>query len=778
MYFLRQGELMLEYNGINTQIYISLVTVCIVLLGLLYVKNRLVDNIVPSDHLITYLYINSFMLMASDIGWVFVEQGGNLSPAVVFFMCFLWYVFFIMAAFLWFLICNMQLNGFKIKTRFGIFMAFLPAVAVMGLLASSWWNGSIFSVSESGCYQRGPLFFVAYLVAFFYNIAAVVMCFLNAHNERGAQRNDSISLAFIPMPYLFTLCFQMATGFEYSFIGILASLSCYDVDYQRRDRRIKEQLNEALRIEQANIQMAQSLLNMAFWTMSFDETGKIDDVSLNPDFWCLLGFEDPTKFQRSREEWVNRLHPDDRERVLSAYNAALNDYSGNTPYNVEYRLLTKDNLYKWFSAKAKITRRSNGTPEFFSGLVRDINDRKEREIMEFAKKQAEAANEAKTVFLFNMSHDIRTPMNAITGFAAMAKKHFDDKKLVSDCIEKIDVAGQHLLRLINDVLDMARIESGNINIEEARADIIERAEAICAICSQDAYNKGIKLSLHHEGVNDRFVIADEMHINQIIMNVLSNAIKFTDAGGSVDYTIKQLNERSDGSTEYLFSIEDTGIGMSQEFVEKIFDAFSRERTSTVSGIEGTGMGMSIVKKLVDMLNGSIKVSSAIGKGTKVDIVLPLYVVEPDEIVEEIDEDSDSDFKGLRVLLAEDNEMNREIAKTILEDKQIMVEEAEDGDIAVQMVRDAEEGYYDLILMDIQMPRMDGLEASRQIRNLPDKKGQKIPIIALTANAFEDDQKKSMAAGMDAHLAKPIDVDALFKTIKHYVQRPKQISLFN
>ena len=386
-----------------------------------------------------------------------------------------------------------------------------------------------------------------------------------------------------------------------------------------------------------------------------------------------------------------------------------------------------------------------------------------------AKSEAEVANKSKSTFLFNMSHDIRTPMNAVMGYTSVARKHIDNQSKVEDCLEKIDISSRHLLKLINDVLDMSRIETGNVVIDEKPINILQRSNEIMTMCHELAYEKKIRLEQHIINAQDTILMADELHLNQIMMNVLANAIKYTNEGGHVTFKVNQKPRDDISIAKYVFEIEDTGIGMSKEFLAHIFDAFSRERNSTVSGIEGTGLGMSIVKKLTEYLNGNIQISSELGKGTKVRIELPFKIVNRiEEVKKEVPESENTDLKSKRVLLVEDNEMNREIACEMLEDEGILVESAEDGDIAVDMVSRSRSGYYDFVLMDVQMPRMNGYEATKAIRSLGDKDLANIPIIAMTANAFAEDKKKAAEAGMNEHLAKPVRINELMTVLSRFV----------
>lgn len=404
-------------------------------------------------------------------------------------------------------------------------------------------------------------------------------------------------------------------------------------------------------------------------------------------------------------------------------------------------------------------------------LARDImRTRKEIHEKEIAEKalsdalaEAENANRAKTVFLNNMSHDIRTPMNAIVGFTGLAKTHIEDKELVGDYLDKISVSGQHLLSLINDVLDMSRIESGNVTIEETNVHLPDVIKDLRTITESDISSKKIGLSVDTHNVEHEDIVSDKLRLKQVLLNILSNAIKFTPEGGEISFSVSEKASSAENTANYEFRIKDNGIGMSESFKKTIFDSFTRERTSTVSGIQGTGLGMAITKNIVDMMGGEISVSSAEGEGSEFVVVLPLKISSVS--VKEETKSEMPDLTGKRVLLAEDNEMNQMIAEAILTEMGLSVEMAGDGAEAVEKVKDAAAGYYDIILMDIQMPKMDGYEAAKQIRAIDDEQKASVPIVAVTANAFEEDRKVAMEAGMNGHLAKPYDVPAIMETLK-------------
>ena len=519
--------------------------------------------------------------------------------------------------------------------------------------------------------------------------------------------------------------------------------------------------------------------------------------------------------------------------------------------------------------------------------------------LEIALQHEGAANRAKREFLFNMSHDIRTPMNAIIGFTSLAATHIDNREQVLDYLKKISTSSQHLLSLINDVLDMSRIESGKVKIEEKAVHLPDLVHDVRSIIQPNVSAKRLSLFIDTMDVENEDIITDPLRLNQILLNILSNAIKFTPTGGMISIRIAQKNGAPKGRGCYEFRIKDNGIGMSEEFQKHIFEAFSREESSTVSGIQGTGLGMSITKNIVDLMGGTIAIESEPGRGSEfiVDLCFALsgQKVEPKQIPQleglralVADDDTDTclsvstmlskigmrpewtisgkeavirtryaleqgdefsvyiidwlipdmngievvrqirkvigkscpiiiltaydwadieeeakaagvtafcekplflselrrvlaepfgaepapepsqpdaaDLKGKKLLLVEDNALNRELAQEILKEAGFAVDTAEDGEIAVQKMRQAAPGQYDLILMDIQMPKMDGYEATRQIRALPDAAKAGIPIFAMTANAFEEDRQNALKAGMDGHIAKPLDIPHLLHVL--------------
>ncbi|MDO4179446.1 MAG: response regulator [Phascolarctobacterium sp.] len=672
---------------------------------------------------------------------------------------------------------------------------------------------------------------------------------------------------------------------------------------QAREEAVR---NAKLAEEQADAYvLMHKALKSGMWSMNFDENGKMTEVFWSDEFRKMLGYKNEEDFPNVLSSWSDLLHAEDKEQVLENYFGTINDYSGVMTYDVQYRLKKKNGKWNWYHAAGKLSRRADGTPVRFIGLFIDVNEEHlKNDMLKNALYQAEQANRAKTIFLNNMSHDIRTPMNAIVGFTSLASAHLDNIEQVKEYLGKISVSSNHLLSLINDVLDMSRIESGKVQINERETPLADIMHDVKTIIQSQTRAKQLDLFIDTIDVVDEVVYCDKMRLNQVFLNLLSNAVKFTMPGGMVSVKVIQTAKALNGVASYEFRVKDTGIGMSKEFVEHVFEPFERERTSTVSGIQGTGLGMAISKNIIEMMGGTITVESEKGKGSEFIVSLrlkigskenvtllvpqlqglkvlvaddhfetcasvtkmlhqigmrsewttsgkeailrtklakeqndefaayiidwfmldmngietvrqirrlvgndkpiilltsydwheveeeareagvtafvskPLFISELKRVLTEpfmypknvqtVEEDTDA-FAGNSVLLVEDNDLNREIAVEILQERGLLVATAENGKEAVELMSKAAPGQYQLILMDIQMPIMNGYEATKEIRCLPDQTVANIPIIAMTADAFEEDRQHAFDVGMNGHITKPIDVTTLLKTISEFLK---------
>ena len=406
---------------------------------------------------------------------------------------------------------------------------------------------------------------------------------------------------------------------------------------------------------------------------------------------------------------------------------------------------------------------------------RDFTEEKKRELeqeeaLRQEKIKAEKANEAKSIFLFNMSHDIRTPMNAIVGYSQLMKKELTNPKLVH-YQEMIEQSSKLLLSIINNVLDMARVESGKMELDENYEVVGNISQLVCSAFAAEASRKNIELNII-VNVEHKHIIVDSTKMQEILSNLISNAIKYTSAGGKVTIDTKELPYDKEGYVLIQTKVSDTGIGMSEEFLPSLFELFTRERNTTLSKIPGTGLGMAIVKNFVDLMNGSIEVESELGKGSTFTITIPHKIANKDYTNRNIKDSNecDIDFMGKRILLAEDNELNAEITTTILSEMGFEVKAVEDGILCVNEIQHQPANTYDLILMDIQMPNMDGYKATHCIRRLLQPEKSNIPIIAMSANAFEEDKKKAFDVKMNDYITKPIDFQKMEEVLKHILSK--------
>ncbi len=506
----------------------------------------------------------------------------------------------------------------------------------------------------------------------------------------------------------------------------------------------------------------------SFVTHGDNITGVFDDV-INIHYSKVVS--------RHKEAYFNTFS---REALLKAHS------EGKKSVYLEYQQYGDDGIPHWLGTHTMFTENPYSSDVTEITISKNIDEQIYKEeqnkaALEKAINQANQANQAKSNFLSAMSHDIRTPMNAIVGFTHLALKENDFSVVKENYLPKIQTSGEHLLMLINDILEMSRIESGKIELKTAPYHIGEISMSISQVVESLAKEKKINL-VNECNITDYYIYCDKLRIHQIITNILSNAVKFTAEHGTISVTVKQENCDEQGYSIYEFNISDTGIGMSEEFLKNVFNPFEREKTSTVTRLEGTGLGLSIVKNLVDAMGGTISITSQINVGTNVKIRIKFRLVEPEKIVKTSEEDMlvqinieeiRSHFNGKRLLVAEDNELNLMITENILTEAGFIVETAEDGIYAVDMVKNAPtDDYYDAVLMDIQMPVMDGYEATQAIRSLESER-RNVKIIAATANAFESDVQAALKVGMNAHISKPIDIDELYRVLLREIVMNRQ-----
>lgn len=485
-----------------------------------------------------------------------------------------------------------------------------------------------------------------------------------------------------------------------------------------------------------------------------------------------------TQFIASRFE-TNLIAEEHREQLEEFLELShiLKQLESNDHVEFQYKRKGKNGTYEWCSTAITVAETVDGKTVAVTLAIRSIDEiihreEKQREMLSLAVERAEAANLAKSEFLSRMSHDIRTPMNAILGMITVAEMHIDEKERVIDALKKITVAGKHLLGLINEVLDMSRIESGRVSLTEKAFNLSDTIENLLNVFHSQIETKEMELHVNIVKLEHEDVIGDEQRLQQIFMNIMGNAVKFTPPKGRIDIQIEEKPSHVTGSGYYEFVFADTGIGMEKDYISQIFEPFSRAEDSRTDKIEGTGLGMSIAVNIARMMNGDIKVESTRGKGSK--FTVSVYLKHNRIIKTEVsaftalEAFQQKDYSGKRVLLVEDNELNMEVASELLSVVGIQVEQALDGKMAIDQVLEKEPGYYDLIFMDIQMPVMNGYEAAKAIRLCEREDLKQIPIIAMTADVFADDIRKSEAAGMNGHISKPIDIEKLEKMLQIWI----------
>ena len=477
----------------------------------------------------------------------------------------------------------------------------------------------------------------------------------------------------------------------------------------------------------------------------------------------------------------NFVYEEDQEFVRTAFSREkmLAELSEKRVYYLNYRICNGGRIryFQMKAVRAGSWNESRGVVLGFRNIDEETRNEMERtRQLEDALSSAKKASKAKSVFLSNMSHDIRTPMNAIVGFTNLAIAHMDQQSQVEEYLEKIKSSGNHLLSLINDVLDMSHIESGKMHIEEKLCSLPEILDGLYNILQADVKAKQLSLRIESVDILDEEIYCDKLRLDQVLLNLLSNAVKYTEKGGNIYVRVAETPGAMSGYANYEFLIKDTGIGMSEEFVTKIFEPFNRELDSTTSGIQGTGLGMAITKNIVEMMGGTISVKSEKGIGSEFKVSFTFRVNTGEKMIHMSEfenimslEEKLAEVPKGRILLAEDVELNQEIAATILGDAGFETEIAGNGQIAVEMLAKSEPGYYQVILMDVQMPVMNGYEATKEIRRMENKELASIPIIAMTANAFEEDKQEALRSGMNGHIAKPIDIDVLFGVLRQILK---------
>ena len=556
-------------------------------------------------------------------------------------------------------------------------------------------------------------------------------------------------------------CFQAHIVKEYEEGSHFAFLGFRSIDeIVQKERFYKDSLQKVNQALKHQLDMITSALPGGVKISNDDPEYSFKYVSEH--FAQMLGYDTPEELmEASGGTIVDLAHPDDLEQGIAQ---ALEQYSKADHYEITYRMRCKNGYWKYIEDRGHKIRKPDGVIEHWN-LILDKNELVEKTI---ALESEKKANQSKSDFLSRMSHDMRTPLNGIIGLMDICMKHPEDRILVDSSRLKARVAADHLLSLINDTLELSKLENEEVKLAKEDFYLPELLHEVETIAQMRADEECITIHFMDAPYSIPYpnLIGSSLHVKQIFLNLITNSIKYNHKNGTVDCYLKEEKE-SDERVLVDVTIKDTGIGMSEDFLKNIFRPFVQADQGARSQYKGTGLGMAIVKKLLDRMGGTIQIDSVENQGTTIHVVIPFEIAEEPAAVQEMSELPKENLSGCRILLAEDNELNREIAAFLLKDEGISVTEAEDGQQAVECFLKMPEGYYDAVLMDIMMPVMDGYQAARAIRGSGKKDAEMIPIVAITANAFAEDKRKTMEAGMDAHLSKPLNVQELMDTIRKF-----------
>lgn len=763
--------------------------ICLFVMIILYMRIITgVDRSEKRDHYVNIMVIGMIYL-ALDVVWGIIYD--NLLPVPSVLQPAIYAAYYSASAILsyrWFVYVEYMQDSIFYRNRLVSTLAKIPVNAVVILSVLSIWRGYFFYIDEQGAYCRGDWYIPQLVMTYGYLVFSAIKVFgrLFLTKSFEKQNNYLIMLSYFVFPVVFGILQVTEPEMPYLCIGIaMATLQTYlfNVNFEQERELSTSKIHSFTRL-------FISSYYMDLRTGRREYLSKVDEnlaLYLTGDFYENVPEDYDDAIFMYTDEFV---HKEDRENYRTMANREYMIKHLTTEkqfYSFDYRQVA-GGVEKWYRMHViAASFLPNGEPSHVVMAVMDVDNQVRKDIsqkkaVEEALVQAESANKAKSNFLSNMSHDIRTPMNAIIGFTTLAQAQIKEQALVEEYLDKILSASRHLLSLINDVLDMSRIESGKLQLQEDDVILTEVIEEVENLILPMAKEQEQSFIINTNIVNN-YVYCDKLRLNQVLINLLGNAVKFTPRGGEITLDIYQEKEAPRGYGVYIFKVKDTGIGIGEEFLDKVFQAFERDKGSSVSGIQGTGLGLAITKTLVELMGGLITVESEMGKGSEftVKVVFMLQDIEEEDITLEkikeqkaqleIDEKEQQRrlFKGKKVLLVEDNALNREIARMLLTEAGFVLEEAFNGQEAYEKVQASEEGEYSVILMDIQMPVMDGYEATRLIRNLSKRAHANIPIVAMTANAFAEEKRNALASGMNAHISKPIDVNTLFKTIEHIIR---------
>ena len=770
-------------------VYSIVAGLCFLLTFVLYV--RMISSVTRSEKRDIYvgIMIIGIIYLGLDVIWGVIYD--SLLPIPIAIQEIIYAAYYSSSAILsyrWFAYVeymqdSVLYHNSKIRMLTKLPMLFVVVVAILSI-----WTHSFFYIDAQGAYGRGPLYVPQLVLTYGYILFAAgkLLIRLLATKDFETQNTYMIMISYFVFPVVFGVLQVVYHDRPFLCMGIaLATLQTYlfYVTFERERELSSSKIHSLGRL----------FISSHYMDLRTGKREYLNNTEERVEEYLTGNFykEAPSDYEDAVRMYADTyVHPEDREHYCNMCNRGYMERKlsrANQFYSFNYRQIASG-VEKWFrmhvivaaySPEGKVTHVVLAVMDVDKEIQKDI---KQKETIEAALVEAEYANKAKSRFLSNMSHDIRTPMNAITGFASLAQNSLDDRNQVKDYLEKIQSASKHLLNLINDILDMSRIESGKLQLEETEVSLRDVLSDVRNLIQPMAEEKSIRFQMQNEIVNN-YVYCDKLRLNQILINLLGNSVKFTPNGGEISLRIYQEMVAPAGYGVYIFKVKDNGVGIGKEFLNSIFNAFEREKSIENSGVQGTGLGLSITKNIVKMMGGKIEVESELGQGTEFTVKVVFMLQDVDEPTTSAEDENRNKarkeekelarqkelFEGKKILLVEDNLLNREIAKKLLMGQGFVVDEVGNGKEAVDKLRDMGSKYYAVVLMDIQMPIMDGYEATKAIRNFDNRMIANIPIVAMTANAFGEERKKAFACGMNGYVTKPIEINVLFETLKQIIE---------
>ena len=769
-------------------VYSIVAGLCFLLNFVLYV--RMISGVTRSEKRDIYvgIMIIGIIYLGVDVLWGAIYD--SLIPIPIAVQKIIYAVYYASSAILsyrWFVYVeymqgSVLYHNFKIRILTKPPMMFVVVVAVLSI-----WTNSFFYIDAQGTYCRGPLYEAQLVFTYGYILFAAgkLLIQLLATKDFQTQNTYLIMLSYFVFPVVFGVLQIVYQDSPFLCIGIaMATLQTYlfYVTFEKERELSSSKIHSLGRLFISSYYIDLRTGKREYLSNTEEQVREY----LTGNFYK----EAPSDYEDAVRMYADMyVHPEDRENYCNMCSRGYMERKLNTEnqfYSFNYRQIAAG-VEKWFrmhaivasySPEGKVTHVVLAVMDVDNEIQKDI---KQKEAIEAALVEAEYANKAKSRFLSNMSHDIRTPMNAITGFANLAQANIEDRHQVKDYLDKIQTASKHLLNLINDILDMSRIESGKLQIEESEVSLKELLHDVENLIKPMAEEKGIQFQIQNE-IADNYVYCDKLRLNQVLINLLGNSVKFTSNGGEISLRIYQEMVAPPGYGVYIFKVKDNGVGIGKEFLDSVFNAFEREKSTESSGIQGTGLGLSITKNIVKMMGGKIEVESELGQGTEFTVKVVFMLQDVDETMldsmKKVQDKAQIELENARqkelfaerkILLVEDNALNLEIAKKLLTGQGFLIDEARNGQEAVDKIAASRTGEYAVVLMDIQMPIMDGYEATKAIRDLDNRMLANVPIVAMTANAFGEERKKAFACGMNGYVTKPIDINVLFETLKQIIE---------